>query len=42
MLQDDTILSEWKQKLDHDAETLKAKANLVSIRSVGFFIRSRY
>ncbi|KAF6173672.1 hypothetical protein GIB67_023031 [Kingdonia uniflora] len=32
--QDETLLSDWKQKLDRDAETLKAKSNILSISSV--------
>ncbi|URE38827.1 AAA-type ATPase family protein [Musa troglodytarum] len=31
--QDETQLSEWKQHLDRDVETLKAKSNVLSIRS---------
>ncbi|RWW76348.1 hypothetical protein BHE74_00015566 [Ensete ventricosum] len=30
---DETQLSEWKQHLDRDVETLKAKSNVLSIRS---------
>ncbi|KAK9136897.1 hypothetical protein Sjap_007491 [Stephania japonica] len=32
--QDETLLSEWKQHLDRDVETLRANANILSIRSV--------
>ncbi|XP_004495974.1 uncharacterized protein [Cicer arietinum] len=32
--QDETLLSDWKQQLDRDIETMKAHANVVSIRSV--------
>ncbi|CAL9046450.1 uncharacterized protein LOC135606707 [Musa acuminata AAA Group] len=31
--QDETQLSEWKQQLDRDVETLKAKSNVLSLRS---------
>ncbi|THU57165.1 hypothetical protein C4D60_Mb03t00640 [Musa balbisiana] len=31
--QDETQLSEWKQHLDRDVETLKAKSNVLSLRS---------
>ncbi|XP_074578863.1 outer mitochondrial transmembrane helix translocase-like [Curcuma longa] len=31
--QDEAQLSEWKQQLDRDVETLKAKSNVLSIRS---------
>lgn len=34
LLQDETLLVDWKYKLDRDVETLKAKGNLNSIRSV--------
>eukprot|EP00268_Persea_americana_P067935 TRINITY_DN93_c0_g1_i9.p1 TRINITY_DN93_c0_g1~~TRINITY_DN93_c0_g1_i9.p1 ORF type:complete len:1066 (-),score=263.43 TRINITY_DN93_c0_g1_i9:375-3227(-) len=34
MPQDETLLVDWKHKLDRDVETLKAKGNLNSIRSV--------
>ncbi|KAF2298449.1 hypothetical protein GH714_023610 [Hevea brasiliensis] len=32
--QDEALLLDWKQQLEHDIETLKAQANIVSIRSV--------
>ncbi|KAF5198563.1 Aaa-type atpase family protein [Thalictrum thalictroides] len=32
--QDDTLVIDWKQQLDFDAEILKAKSNLASIQSV--------
>ncbi|KAL8143089.1 hypothetical protein V2J09_016121 [Rumex salicifolius] len=32
--QDENLLSEWKQKLERDTETLRAQSNIVSIRSV--------
>ncbi|KAK7270209.1 hypothetical protein RIF29_23193 [Crotalaria pallida] len=32
--QDEALLSEWKQKLERDVETMKAQSNVVSIRSV--------
>ncbi|KAJ4968151.1 hypothetical protein NE237_014852 [Protea cynaroides] len=32
--QDETLLLDWKQKLDHDVEILKAQSNIVSIRLV--------
>ncbi|XP_065861315.1 uncharacterized protein [Euphorbia lathyris] len=32
--QDEAILLEWKQQLERDIETMKAQANIVSIRSV--------
>ncbi|PKA58437.1 Katanin p60 ATPase-containing subunit A1 [Apostasia shenzhenica] len=31
--QDEDKLSEWKSQLDHDTETLRAKSNILSIRS---------
>ncbi|KAM7501228.1 hypothetical protein LguiB_000132 [Lonicera macranthoides] len=34
MPQDEVLLSDWKQQLDRDVETLKSQANIVSIRSV--------
>ncbi|RZR92152.1 hypothetical protein BHM03_00020405 [Ensete ventricosum] len=37
---DETQLSEWKQHLDRDVETLKAKSNVLSIRSVVGFALS--
>jgi hypothetical protein len=33
-LQDEALLTDWKQQLDRDVETLKAKSNLGSIRTV--------
>jgi hypothetical protein len=33
-LQDETLLTDWKQQLDRDVETLKAKSNVGSIRTV--------
>lgn len=32
--QEEALLSDWKQQLDRDVETLKAQSNIVSIRSV--------
>ncbi|KAM7527077.1 hypothetical protein LguiB_030487 [Lonicera macranthoides] len=32
--QDEELLSEWKQQLDHDIETLKLQSNITSISSV--------
>nr|XP_043637759.1 uncharacterized protein LOC122608730 isoform X2 [Erigeron canadensis] len=32
--QDEALLSEWKQQLDRDTETLKSQSNIVSIRAV--------
>ncbi|KAF4364478.1 hypothetical protein F8388_007055 [Cannabis sativa] len=32
--QDEEVLSDWKQQLERDVETLKAQSNIVSIRSV--------
>ncbi|XP_029126160.1 uncharacterized protein LOC114915513 [Cajanus cajan] len=32
--QDEALLSDWKQQLDRDIETMKAQSNVVSIRSV--------
>lgn len=32
--QDEVLLSDWKQQLDRDIETLKSQSNLVSIRAV--------
>ncbi|PON96572.1 Spastin [Trema orientale] len=32
--QDEALLSDWKQQLERDVETLKAQSNIVSIRSV--------
>ncbi|KAK9756980.1 hypothetical protein RND81_01G133400 [Saponaria officinalis] len=34
MPQDEDLLSDWKQKLERDVETLKAQSNIISIRSV--------
>ncbi|WOG87309.1 hypothetical protein DCAR_0206532 [Daucus carota subsp. sativus] len=34
MPQDESLLSEWKQKLDRDIETLRSQSNLVTMRSV--------
>ncbi|KAK9726290.1 hypothetical protein RND81_05G204300 [Saponaria officinalis] len=34
MPQDEDLLSDWKQKLERDMETLKAQSNIISIRSV--------
>lgn len=34
MPQDETLLVDWKQQLDRDVETLKAKSNLDSLRSI--------
>ena len=32
--QDESMLSDWKQQLDRDIETLKSQSNIVSIRTV--------
>ncbi|KAL1331635.1 hypothetical protein HN51_048902 [Arachis hypogaea] len=32
--QDETLLSDWKQQLERDVETMKAQSNVVSIRTV--------
>ncbi|XP_024981027.1 uncharacterized protein LOC112517888 isoform X1 [Cynara cardunculus var. scolymus] len=32
--QDELLLSDWKQQLDRDIETLKSQSNIISIRSV--------
>ncbi|XP_059295033.1 uncharacterized protein LOC132048122 isoform X1 [Lycium ferocissimum] len=32
--QDETLLSEWKQQLDRDMETMKSQSNIASIRNV--------
>ncbi|KAG9444556.1 hypothetical protein H6P81_015896 [Aristolochia fimbriata] len=32
--QDEALLSDWKQQLDRDVETLKAKSNILNIRAV--------
>ncbi|XP_068337807.1 uncharacterized protein [Pyrus communis] len=32
--QDEALLSDWKQQLEHDVETLKSQSNIVTIRSV--------
>ncbi|KAL3328732.1 hypothetical protein AABB24_036050 [Solanum stoloniferum] len=32
--QDETLLSDWKQKLDRDMETMKSQSNIASIRNV--------
>ncbi|XP_016464729.1 uncharacterized protein LOC107787644 isoform X1 [Nicotiana tabacum] len=32
--QDETLLSDWKQQLDRDMETMKSQANIASIRNV--------
>lgn len=37
MPQDELLLSDWKQQLDRDIETLKSQSNIVSIRAVSFF-----
>ncbi|KAI3525307.1 hypothetical protein L1887_03999 [Cichorium endivia] len=34
MPQDELLLSDWKQQLDRDIETLKSQSNIVSIRAV--------
>ncbi|VAI03974.1 unnamed protein product [Triticum turgidum subsp. durum] len=34
--QDEALLTSWKQQLDRDVETLKAKSNIGSIRTVGY------
>lgn len=34
LLQDEALLSDWKQQLDRDADTLKMKGNLNSLRTV--------
>lgn len=34
--QDESQLSDWKQLLDRDVETLKAKSNILSLRSVSW------
>lgn len=34
ILQDEVQLLDWKQQLDRDVETLKAKSNICNIRSV--------
>ncbi|KAL8232797.1 hypothetical protein R6Q57_002575 [Mikania cordata] len=34
MPQDELLLSDWKQQLDRDTETLKSQSNIVSIRAV--------
>lgn len=34
LLQDEALLSAWKQQLDRDADTLKMKGNLNSLRTV--------
>lgn len=34
ILQDEAQLLDWKQQLDRDVETLKAKSNICNIRSV--------
>jgi len=34
LLQDEVLLSDWKQQLDRDADTLKMKGNLNSLRTV--------
>lgn len=39
MLQDETELSQWKQRLDRDVEILKAKANVLKIQSVSLSLR---
>lgn len=32
--QDENLLSDWKEQLDRDVETLRAKTNILNIRSV--------
>lgn len=32
--QDETLLSDWKQQLDQDMETMKSQSNIASIRNV--------
>ena len=34
LVQDEAILSDWKQQLERDIETMKAQSNIVSIRTV--------
>ncbi|KAK1354192.1 putative p-loop nucleoside triphosphate hydrolase superfamily protein [Heracleum sosnowskyi] len=34
MPQDETLLSDWKEQLDRDVETLKSESNIISFRSV--------
>lgn len=34
LVQDEALLSDWKQQLDCDIETMKAQSNVVSIRLV--------
>ncbi|GJW20825.1 ATPase [Tanacetum coccineum] len=36
--QDEALLSDWKQQLDRDTETLKSQSNIVSIRKEGVAI----
>jgi len=38
LLQDESELSRWKQLLDRDVETLKAKANVSKIQSVSICV----
>lgn len=33
-LQDEALLSDWKQQLERDAETLRAQSNVAGIRAV--------
>jgi len=33
-LQDEGLLSDWKQQLERDIETMKAQSNIVSVRTV--------
>lgn len=35
--QDEALLSDWKQQLDLDIETMKAHSNVVMLRSVSLF-----
>jgi len=34
LLQDEGLLSDWKQQLERDIETMKAQSNIVSVRTV--------
>lgn len=36
-MQDENLLTSWKQQLDQDAETLKMKGNLNNLRNVSNF-----
>jgi hypothetical protein len=38
LVQDEALLSDWKQHLERDVETMKAQSNVVSIRLVSLTV----